>query len=67
MTQVADKDHSSLARVLRPLLLFGLLEHREENTDSDQFGRRHLYRRTGLFDRFLSFEVTLENGSEPPH
>ena len=67
MTQVADNDHSSLARVLRPLLWFGLLEHREENTDSDQFGRRHLYRKTGLFDRFLSFEVTLENGSEPRH
>jgi hypothetical protein len=55
------------AQILRPLVWFGLLEHREENTDSDHFGRRHLYRKTGLFDRFLSFKVTLENDSGPRH
>jgi hypothetical protein len=55
------------AQILRPLLWFGLLEHRQENTDSDQLGKRHLYRKATLFDRFLSFEVTLENASGPRH
>ena len=55
------------AQILRPLLWFGLLEHREENTDSDQFGRRHLYRKTSLFDRFLSFDLTLANAHGPRH
>jgi hypothetical protein len=54
--------HAMEARILRPLQWFGLLEHREENTDGDRFGRRHLYRKTALFDRFLSFDVTLEKG-----
>jgi hypothetical protein len=52
------------AQMLRPLLWFGLLE---ENTDSGRFGRRHLYRKSSLFDRFMSFEVTLENASGPRH
>ena len=49
------------AQILRPLLWFGLLEHREEEKDPGHFGRQHLYRKTALFDRFLSFDVTLEN------
>ena len=55
------------AQILRPLLWFGLLEHREDEKDPGYFGRRHLYRKTALFDRFLSFDVTLENGEEPRH
>jgi hypothetical protein len=55
------------AQILRPLLWFGLLEHREENTDSDRFGSRHLYRKTALFDRFLSFDVTLDDAGGPRH
>jgi hypothetical protein len=43
---------------LRPLLWFGLLEHREDEKDPGHFERRHLYRKTALFDRFLSFDVT---------
>ena len=31
---------------------FGLLEHREDGTESRSFERRHLYRKTALFDRF---------------
>ena len=49
------------AQILRPLQWFGLLEHREDEKDPGHFGRRHLYRKTALFDRFLSFDVTLEN------
>jgi hypothetical protein len=48
------------ARILRPLQWFGLLEHREDGTESRRFERRHLYRKTALLDRFLPFEVRLE-------
>ena len=59
--------HAMEARILRPLQWFGLLEHREDETDTGRFGRRHLYRKTALFDRFLSFDVTLENAGGPRH
>jgi hypothetical protein len=45
----------------------GVLEHREDEKDPGHFGRRHLYRKTALFDRFLSFGVTLENAGGPRH
>jgi hypothetical protein len=48
------------AQILRPLLWFGLLEHREEKTDPGHFDRRHFYRKTAMFDRFVSFDVRLE-------
>jgi hypothetical protein len=48
------------AKILRPLLWFGLLEYRElENPDS-LGGNKHCYRKTALFDRFVSFDVRLE-------
>jgi hypothetical protein len=59
--------HAMEARILRPLQWFGLLEHREDGTESRRSERRHIYRKTTLFDRFLSFDVTLENGGEPRH
>ncbi|MEJ2120024.1 MAG: hypothetical protein P8Z76_04805 [Alphaproteobacteria bacterium] len=43
-------------RVLRYLEWFGLLE-RVRMAANDQFGGQHLYRKTPLFDRFLSFDV----------
>jgi hypothetical protein len=46
------------ARILRPLLWFGLLEHRSE-PGARRF-ERHLYRKTPLFDRFLKFDVRIE-------
>jgi hypothetical protein len=55
------------AQILRPLLWFGLLEHKEDEKDPAQFGKRHFYRKTTLFDRFLSFDVTLENLGGPRH
>ena len=48
------------AKILRPLLWFGLLEHRQEAIEGSRFGMRHFYRKTGLFDRFLAFDVQLE-------
>ena len=59
--------HAMEARVLRPLKWFGLLEHREDGTESRSFERRHLYRKTALFDRFPSFDVRLEDTGVPRH
>ena len=46
------------ARMLRPLMWFGLLEYRSVTGP----GRvdRHLYRKTPLFDRFVKFNVQIE-------
>ncbi len=44
------------ARILRYLEWFGLLET-TRMAANDQAGEQHLYRKTPLFDRFLSFDV----------
>jgi hypothetical protein len=46
------------ARLLRPLVWFGLLEQRSEKGTAPV--NRHLYRKTGLFDRFIKFNVQIE-------
>jgi hypothetical protein len=46
------------SRVLRPLVWFGLLEHRSEKGTG--LIDRHLYRKTPLFDRFVKFRVRIE-------
>ena len=48
------------ARILRPLLWFGLLEHRRDAAPADRYGGRHFYRKSALFDRFFDFNVTIE-------
>ena len=48
------------ARILRPLLWFGLLEHRSEKIPASRFGELHFYRKAGLFDRMLAFDVTVD-------
>ena len=55
------------AKILRPLWWFGLLEHRAEEIDPARFEGRQFYRKTALFDRFLSFEVKLETAHTPHH
>lgn len=47
------------SRILHPLTWFGLLEQR----DGEGTGliKRHLYRKTPLFDRFLKFNVQIEH------
>ena len=47
------------ARILRPLLWFGLLEHRSEKIPDSRFGEHHFYRKAALFDRMLRFDVTV--------
>jgi hypothetical protein len=48
------------SRILRPLWWFGLLEARnQENSATELVGRR-LYRKAPLYDRFLQFDVQVE-------
>ena len=46
------------ARILKPMVWFGLIENRREGTTGATEGR--LYRKTALFDRFLKFAVQIE-------
>jgi hypothetical protein len=48
------------AKILRPLLWFGLLEHRSEKIPSGRFGEHHFYRKAELFDRLLAFDVQVD-------
>lgn len=43
-------------RVLQPLVQFGLMERRDEATDG-RFKRDSTYRKSALFDRFLTFDL----------
>ena len=45
------------AKILRPLLWFGLLEHRSEEIPGSRFGQQHFYRKAELFERLLAFDV----------
>src|SRR5260370_29290531 len=53
-------EYSRLAKILRPLLWFGLLEHRSEKLPSSRFGEHHFYRKMELFDRLLAFDVHVD-------
>ena len=48
------------ARILKPLIWFGLLEYRAEKARDAHLGERHFYRKTPMFDRFLTFNVHTE-------
>jgi len=48
------------ARILRPLLWFGLLEYRCENIPDSRFAVRHYYGKSALFDRLLKFAVKMD-------
>jgi hypothetical protein len=48
------------AKILRPLLWFGLLEYRALENPDIVGSKKHCYRKTALFDRFISFDVQLE-------
>jgi hypothetical protein len=55
------------ARILRPLLWFGLLEYRAEKAPDSRFAERHFYRKAPLFDRFLTFDVHTEQPKTARH
>jgi hypothetical protein len=59
--------HAMEATILRPLHWFGLLDHRQNDIPDRHLENRHLYRKTPLFDRFLSFDVTLETADGSRH
>jgi hypothetical protein len=48
------------ATVLRPLLWFGLIEHRTDPIGEQHIEKAHFYRKSPLFGRFLTFDVKLE-------
>lgn len=52
---------------LRYLTWFGLLESRGEEREARQVLGRRSYRKTALFDRFLSFDVRLATPCAPRH
>ena len=55
-----------VARILRPLVWFGLLESRTEPRSPTEVVDRRLYRKAPLFDRFVKFNVQIE-GSDIRH
>jgi hypothetical protein len=55
------------ARVLRPLLWFGLLEHRTEKENDSRFDVHPWYRKAALFDRMLTFDVAVESIAAARH
>jgi hypothetical protein len=48
------------ARILRPLLWFGLLESRSQEKSPTEVVERRLYRKVPLIDRFVKFNVQVE-------
>jgi len=48
------------ARILRPLVWFGLLESRTEPRSATEVVDPRLYRKAPLFDRFVKFDVKIE-------
>jgi hypothetical protein len=55
------------AKILRPLLWFGLLEHRSEEIPNTRFGTQNYYRKSALFERLLKFDVKMELSEGPRH
>lgn len=53
--------------ILRPLVAFGLVEHREEPIPDQRFGTRDFYRKSPFFDRFLRFDVNLQTEGAVRH
>ena len=59
--------HAMEATILRPLWWFGLLDHRQDDIADSGVEKIRAYRKTALFDRFLSFDVKLETEARPRH
>lgn len=59
--------HMMEARILRPLLWFGLLEHRAEKAPGARFAEQRFYRKAPLFDRLLTFDVHTEQSVSAWH
>jgi len=55
------------AKILRPLLWFGLLEHRSEEILDSRFSQHHFYRKAELFERLLAFDVHVNRSEGARH
>ena len=55
------------AKILRPLLWFGLLEHRSEEILGSRFSQHHFYRKAELFERLLAFDVHVNRSEGARH
>jgi hypothetical protein len=55
------------AKILRPLLWFGLLEHRSEEIPGSRFGQHHFYRKAKLFERLVAFDVRIDRSEAARH
>jgi hypothetical protein len=55
------------ARILRPLVWFGLLEYRRENLPDSKVAAQHYYRKAVLFDRLVRFDVKTEFAAGSHH
>jgi hypothetical protein len=53
--------------ILRPLVAFGLVEHREDPVPGQRFSTRDFYRKTPFFDHFLKFDVRLQTDGAVRH
>jgi hypothetical protein len=63
-----DRGSSAMeARILRPLMWFGLLECRSEKRSQTVLGEQRFYRKAPLFDRFLRFDIRLETQGMSRH
>ena len=60
MVGAEDRTYDLSREILRPLLWFGLLQHRSEKVPSGRFGNHHFYRKAELFDRLLAFDVQVD-------
>ena len=55
------------AKILRPLLWFGLLEHRSERLPERLVAAQHYYRKTALFDRLITFDIGMDLAQDARH
>ena len=55
------------AKILRPLLWFGLLEHRSEEIPGSRLGQHHFYRKAEFFERLLAFDVQVNRSEGARH
>jgi hypothetical protein len=60
-------DYAMEARILRPLLWFGLVEYHSEEIPNNRFAARHYYRKAAMFDRLLRFDITTDTPSAIRH
>ena len=66
----ADWDRGAIAfeaRILQPLVWFGLLDRRTESDPGPVLSEMYLYRKSQIFDRFLEFDVKIERQGAMAH